>query len=232
MKKESLDEVKNLINYINKNELKFDKETINTFRRSLNMIMFMEVNSPKIGKFDIFKFTANDELRPILSCVHYEDGMCSATDGKMIVRTKIGYKEEFDGKNISRIGREIDERYPNVNSVIPNVTKSHTEYEVDFDLIDAYVKSGKIWAQTNRLPKSKIENHLVINFHGAYLRLMKLQVLCTAMKAIGMNSLYVNKDNLKAVFMKNDDNEVVIINPLMPDEKYKDVNEYFYCEIN
>lgn len=231
MKKESLDEVKFLIKYVKDNESKFDNETLCTFRKSLNMIMFMEVNAPKIGKFDIFKFTGKDNLKRVLGCVHYENGMCHASDGYMLVRTKIGYKEEYEGKNLAKDGEQVDGRYPNVNSVIPNVTEEHTEYEVDFDLIDAYIKSGKIWAQTNLPPKSKIEIHLVINFHGTYLRLMMLQVLCTAMKAMGMTTLYVNNDNLRPVFMKKGD-EAVVLMPLTPDEKYKNLNEYFYCEIN
>lgn len=232
MKKESLDEVKFLIKYVKDNESKFDNETLCAFRKSLNMIMFMEVNSPKIGRFDIFKFTAKDDERPIMQCVYYKDGMCNASDGRILVRTKIGYNEEYEGKIVSKYGIIIEGRYPNVNSVIPNVTENHTEYDVDFDLIDAYMKSAKIWAHTYLPPKSKIENHLVINFHGTYLRLMMLQALCTAMKAIGMNTLYVNKDNSRGVFMKNDNGEAVLLMPLMPDEKYKGADEYFYCEIN
>lgn len=230
MKKESLDEVKFLIKYVEKNESKFDNETLCAFRKSLNMIMFMEVNSPKIGRFDIFKFTAKDDERPIMQCIHYENGMCHASDGHILVRTKIGYKEEYEGKNITKDGKGREGIYPNFNSVIPQIN-NHTEFEIDFDLIDAYMKSAKIWAQTNLPPKSKIEEHAIINFHGTYLNLVLLQTLCTAMKAIGMNTLYVNNDNSRPVFMKKDD-EVVMLMPLRPDEKYKDGNEDFYCEIN
>lgn len=229
MKKESLDEVTKLINYIGENEGKLDKETLQTFRGALNMIMFMEVNSPKIGKFDIFKFIDINDLHLVLRGVHYENGMCHATDGRILVRTKIGYREEFEGKTIAKDGKEIDGKYPNFNGVIPVITKDYTEYEVDFDLIDAYVKAGRIWGHTH--PKAILKERLIIKFHGTYLRLMYLQTLCTAMKALGMKSLYVNKENSRCVFMKKDD-EVVILMPLCYDEDYHNIDEYFCCEIN
>ena len=231
MKKESLDEIKYLINYVNINESKFDQETLCTFRKSLNMIMFMEVNAPKIGKFDIFKFTAKDNLYSALTGVYYKDGMLIASDSYILVRTKIGYKEEYEGKIIAKDGNEVDGRYPNIDSVIPIVTEDYIEHDVDFDLIDAYVKSGKVWAETHLQKGKKMEDHLVLNFHGTNFRLMDLQKICTAMKAMGMNYLYINKDCSRPAFMTKD-GESVLLMPLFPDEKYKGKGMYYYCEID
>ena len=79
-----------------------------------------EVSVKPRKKLDLYKFVLKgDETRPVLSGVHYKDGMANATDGHILVRVKTEYPKEMEGKTIKKNGEEVLDKYPNVESVLP-----------------------------------------------------------------------------------------------------------------
>ncbi len=225
MKPETLNEIVKLIRFIKENKSKFDSETLASFMQPLNMVMFQEEKSPKIGKIDIFKFCANDELRPALDGVYYHNGYCYASDGHVLLKTSHGYNEEFNGKIMSKDGKVIEARYPDAESVIPTSKDNYTEYEVDFDLVESYMKAAKIWCKINNGDKDKCN----INFHGTHFKLYYFALICSAMKEMGMTSLAIHSKKEEKAFQR-DGNNVVLIMPLVEDN-YKEMKDTFYCEI-
>lgn len=89
----------------------------------------------KILKAMYANVVANDELRPVMNGVYFdEEGECVASDGHLLVVYKCG-KTKFDGKVIHLSGEVIEGRYPNYRSVIP---KEREEYEHRIDLKELY----------------------------------------------------------------------------------------------
>lgn len=72
----------------------------------------------KILKAMYANIVANDGLRPVLNGVFFEKERCVGTDGHLLVIYKCGI-EKLNGKILNQDGEIIDERYPNVDSVIP-----------------------------------------------------------------------------------------------------------------
>lgn len=72
----------------------------------------------KIIKAIYANVVSHDELRPVLNGIHFEEGRCYGTDGKVLVIYGVGSKELAD-KTILQNGEPVDGRYPNVDSVIP-----------------------------------------------------------------------------------------------------------------
>lgn len=230
MKAESMKEVLNLLDLINRHKDAIDSSIHTIMKRSLNMIVYMETELPKPGKLNLFKYVATDKIRPIMECVHYQNGFCCASDGHILLKTRIGYNEKYEGKSINKRGDELEDRYPNIDGVIPSNTDGYKEYKVNFDLIDAYMKSATVWAKINRVEKAY--HSMIINFHGTFFRLEYFHRLCSAMKAMGMDSIYIHEDRCRISFMERN-GEAVALTPLYPHETYNSENEeIFYCEIN
>ena len=72
----------------------------------------------KIIKAIYANVVSHDDLRPVLNGIHFEEGRCYGTDGKVLVIYGVGSKELAD-KTILQNGEPVDGRYPNVDSVIP-----------------------------------------------------------------------------------------------------------------
>ncbi len=129
MKNEALKELQNALN-----DLKLAKESgsdspyIDEAIKHLNHAFFLE--TPRsTGKFNIYDWCADDDLRPALNCVFHDEGFEIASNGHLLVCLKSDYAPELEGKLIDRVGENYDGRYPNYKSVKP--TKSPKSAEID-----------------------------------------------------------------------------------------------------
>lgn len=98
---------------------------------------------------------ANDELRPMMCGVHFEEERCYASDGKVLVIYNEGSKK-LDGKTILKDGTEVQGRYPNVDSVVPAEEGKRLNIDIK-QLHDAC-----LW----HIKKSSTNDNLVINSVG------------------------------------------------------------------
>lgn len=73
---------------------------------------------------------AKDELRPVLSGVHFEEERCYASDGHVLVVYKES-KPGLEGKTLAADGNAIDGRYPKVDGVIPAKENWGTQLKID-----------------------------------------------------------------------------------------------------
>lgn len=86
--------------------------------RSIFVLEAAEVKI-KMNKFNIWKCTSNDEMRPIMGGCHYEGGCAVASDACILAVEKCDYLPEWEGTTREKDGKEIHGKYPNWQSVIP-----------------------------------------------------------------------------------------------------------------
>lgn len=77
----------------------------------------------KVIKAMFANIVAKDNLRPIMSGIHFEKERCYASDGRLLVVYNQS-SEKQDGKTVAANGSCIEGRYPNVDNVFPKKTKS------------------------------------------------------------------------------------------------------------
>lgn len=56
------------------------REEWNHVVQELQGILVCEANDVKLGKLDLYKFTAKDNLRPVLTGVYHSEGWQAATE--------------------------------------------------------------------------------------------------------------------------------------------------------
>ncbi len=85
----------------------------------------LNISLCKRGKFNIYDFAEKkDKLRPAYFGVFHdaENEVAVATDGYILVYSKVAYNPEFAGKIIGPDGAEIEGRFPKWKNVLPNFT--------------------------------------------------------------------------------------------------------------
>ena len=74
----------------------------------------------KKEKLNLFAFCGKkDQLRDSILGIHHSEGYKYATNLWLAVKVKSEYNPEFEGKIIDAKMQTIDEKYPNINGVIP-----------------------------------------------------------------------------------------------------------------
>ncbi|MBQ8709370.1 MAG: hypothetical protein IJ550_02145 [Bacteroidaceae bacterium] len=84
----------------------------------------------KVIKAMFVNICSKEETRPIMMGVHFERERTYASDGHLLVIFKEG-SVELDGKTMSSEGKEIEGKYPNVDSVFPSKEMRGDEFTLD-----------------------------------------------------------------------------------------------------
>ena len=128
--------------------------TIDEIKRQLHEFMIDNERTPKKNEFNIWDWTCNDNLRPVMNGIFHdkENKMAVATNAHMLVADADYYDESkvdsvgFDmGKSkhdrpIDKYGKFIDGRFPNWKAVIPQQTDEWVLHHVDLQELDEYIK--------------------------------------------------------------------------------------------
>lgn len=133
---------------------------------------------------------AKDELRPVLSGVHFEEARCYATDGHLLVI----YEEsnpKLTGKTMSQTGEEIDGRYPNVDRVFPAEENFGTKLNIDIEQL----YSACMWHMKQK--ESADRDGVVINGVSYNVILLK-KILNVALCGGARNVKFYNSDPSRA----------------------------------
>ena len=154
------------VGWIKENTFKDKEELANAAEYIQRLIAeFIVDNEPKKkGTFNIWDYTAKDDLRPVMNGVFHdkEKGYAVATDAHILVADKdlydatladpVEYKqsEPFLGmRPVDKYGKFIDGRYPNWSAVIPTNQGNHTKHTISLEELDAYIKKCNTYMKLN-----------------------------------------------------------------------------------
>lgn len=120
MKPQSLKTIQSLID-----TLTYDEPNKEVILEKLMNIIRIETPQAKGSKFDIFKFTCKDDLRPIMQGVFHDKGNKVASDSHILAVIKEEYDESLEGQVVMKDGslykypdtQTFGCRYPNYQSI-------------------------------------------------------------------------------------------------------------------
>lgn len=195
------------------------------FRDKINEILACESNDAKCGKVDLYKYVDKDKNRLILSGVFHKDGKVYATEGHILCRLSRTYDEANEGKVIDKTGKEIEGRYPNADSIIPN-TEGWKSIPADFTKIN---EARKTWAAHKKLYKKKAEGRFIIG--NQEVKMDYLFMMTDLMMELGINEFLQSENNYRPLTARDDNNDIIIM-PCCPYyEERKDEPEYLFIEL-
>lgn len=207
MKKETEKMILELQKYI----ALFDLDKV-TIQKRLMDILVCEANDAKCGKVDLYKYVGKDKNRPIMHGVFHKDGKVYASDGYILCRLSRTYNEANEGKVIDKTGQEIDGRYPNADSVIPN-TEGWKAIPADFDKIN---EARKTWTAHKKLYKKNAKGHFIIG--NQEVAMDYLFLMADLMMELGINEFLQSENNCRPLTARDNDNDII----LMPCSPYHD----------
>lgn len=214
MKPESL---KHLQNLYERTEDKYFKETIEAIFR-----LESETKSKK-GKFNIWDYVSNDDIRKYTYCVFHDNGYKVATDSFIMVALKEDYPEDMEGKLMRKDGTIEDEnvKFPNWRKVIPDPQKMEMmAVTLDFAGIRAFEADFKAKKKLNKKMKG------YVRVGGCLFKLDYLIKAVRFMEHVGTDELILLADNRKVALAVSGDSKMILM-PVFPRTEFKD-NEVCY----
>ncbi len=157
---------------------------------------------------DMFAFSADDKIRPVLGGVHFENGYAISTDGTQMAHFKIPYPKNYEDKTLLSSGKFSDGRYPNWKSVVPDVNKMGKTI-IDVEKLEDCV--------TKTLFLSK-KVHTPINFNGICISQILLKNMVNLCKKLGISTItwcHFNDISRPCLWKFNGDDWILTM-PLMP----------------
>ena len=179
--------------------------------KDIKAAIFMETPASSM-KFNLYDFTDDqDGIRPIMGCVHHEDGFKVATDSHVLVAVKDAYPEELEGKNINSRGEEETRQthYPKWKDVFIDSQKEAEGYHIDFDKIVVWMK--ELAAEKKMKGKYGARPHFV-KVGPAFFKLELLARFAKFMKAEGIDTLRI-EDSRRAAACFADNGSKGLIMP-------------------
>ena len=148
-------------------DCKYTGSIVDEIKRQLHEFMIDNERTPKKNEFNIWDWTCNDSLRPVINGIFHdkENKMAVATNAHMLVADADYYDESkvdsvgFDmGKSkhdrpIDKYGKFIDGRFPNWKAVIPQQTDEWVLHHVDLQELDEYIKKCNAYLKRNNRHK-------------------------------------------------------------------------------
>lgn len=171
----------------------------------------------KIIKSMFDNICAKDVLRPIMNGIHFEENRCYASDGHILIIYNESVPRLKD-KTILLEGMEIDERYPNVDSVFPSENAKHTEMQIDVEQL----KNACIWH--SKKPSAMDVDRVVIC--GVGLNVNTLLRFLKTVSLFGKEQTFAFYDRLKSVLVEGENFKGIIM-PMEYNEKDIDAESEF-----
>lgn len=185
MKPESLKAMQNLIQNVEYNVK--DEQLAKYLKDEFTRIIRIESPQSSNSKFDFYKYVAKDKSRPIMSGILHDKGQKVASDSRILIAKKEDYPEEYEGKILGKDGNFIEAKFPNYESVFPNLKKSaYTEHEVNFEAFADFVLQAKATAKL----RGSDTSFAFVEIGGCHFRLDLFQLLVSYMKEIGAKTIW------------------------------------------
>ena len=185
MKPESLKAMQNLILNVEYNAN--DKQLAEYLKDEFTRIIRIELPQSSNPKFDFYKYASKDNSRPVMCGIFHDKGQKVASDAYILIAKKEDYPEEYEGKILGKDGNFIEGKFPNYESVFPNLKKSaYTEHEVNFEAFADFVLQAKATAKL----RGSDTSFAFVEIGGCYFRLDLFQLLVSYMKEIGAKTIW------------------------------------------
>lgn len=187
MKPESLKAMQNLILNVEYNAN--DKQLAEYLKDEFTRIIRIESPQSSNPKFDFYKYAAKKDSHPAMCGIFHDKGQKVASDSHILIAKKEDYPEEYEGKILGKDGKFIEAKFPNYESVFPNLKKSaYTEHEVNFEAFADFVLQIKAEAKLRGCDTS----FAFVQIGGCYFKFQLFQLLVSYMKEIGAKTIWTS----------------------------------------
>ncbi len=212
MKTESLNELRQAVDRLTytASDLSNAKEDILKAIDHIRAAIFIETPTPK-GSFNIYDYTADDQIRPAMCGVFHDGGFKVASEGHILAAYKDSYEPEKEGKIIGKDGREIEGKYPAWRTVIPYKGESE-RHEIDSAKVYELLKKEK--AAAKLAVRGGVKTPAFVRVGGAIFKAEIFAGACKFMDHFGINTLRTYGTN-RAAKATAEDGSVVIVMPIV-----------------
>lgn len=185
MKAESLKAMQNLIENVECNVK--DEQLAKYLKDEFTRIIRIESPQSSNPKFDFYKYAGKDKLRPTMCGIFHDNGQKVVTNANILIAKKEDYPEEYEGKILGKDGKFIEGKFPNYESVFPDLKKSaYTEHEVNFEAFADFVLQIKTEAKL----RGSDTSFAFVQIGGCYFKFQLFQLLVSYMKEIGSKTIW------------------------------------------
>lgn len=214
MKEQSLKTIQSLIDTISYGEV--NKELI--VEKLMNIVR-LETPQAKGSKFDIFKFTSKDDLRPIMTGVFHDKGNKVASDSHILAVIKEDYDESLEGQVVMKDGslyktatQSFGSKYPNYQSIYSD---NGERIKIDFAKVtEAY----NAYKANKKAKVAMLDGEDIVYVNSTWGKIpFKVEMFYTfagLMNYLGTDELRVPANNRASSV--NTDNGWGLIFPMMP----------------
>lgn len=219
MKAESLKAMQELIasaNYDCK-----DENYVDYLKKEFARIIRIESPQSSNPKFDFYKYAAKKDSHPAMCGIFHDKGQKVASDSHILIAKKEDYPEEYEGKILGKDGNFIEGKFPNYESVFPNLKKSaYTEHEVNFEAFADFVLQTKAEAKL----RGSDTSFAFVEIGGCYFRLDLFQLLVSYMKEIGAKTIWTAISEIPDLRWDSEKSEYVPYTKYLPLACYVEAN--------
>lgn len=216
MKQTSIDKLSKIYNALNNTESQYLAELIQ------QVIRAEATPDAKKGKFDIFKYTANELFRPVMATVFHDEGFRVASDAHILVAVKEDYPEEYEQKMLHADGSfEEHGIYPKWRSVIPK-PDGYRPYKIEPQKFYSWLTQVRAEYKAETGKGKKWCDNWFVRVGEAILKAEYFDKLLTAMERIGATELMV-KEAKRSTYATTEAGTVLLM-PVMGGESDKTLN--------
>lgn len=149
----------------------------------------IRIESPQSSnpKFDLYKYAEKDDRRPAICGIFHNKGQKVVTNAHILIAKKEDYPEEYEGRILGKDGNFIDGKFPNYESLFPDLKKNaYTEHEVNFEAFADFVLQTKATAKL----RGSDTSFAFVQIGGCYFKFQLFQLLVSYMKEIGSKTIW------------------------------------------
>ena len=181
--------------------------------QELQGILVCEANDVKLGKLDLYKFTAKDDLHPELCGVYHSEGWKVASNGRILIACKQDYAEEKERQIIAKDGTVIEGRYPNWRSVIYMMNDEWKTFHLNTSELSEAMRRVKVHAKVYGKDSCRLSIDDKVWFDPNM-----FQLFATAMKEAGVDTLRYHSEN-KGIVVITDTMQLLLMPKYPPTEE-------------
>lgn len=172
-----------------------------------------------VKKASIKDFVCTDPTKYSMTGIYYEDGFAVATNGRILIKQKMDYPAEYEGKIIDpNTGKEIEGKFPAYKKVFPEkedlIDRSHRLADISKYLSTATTAK-------NISPKN---NFIPVVFENTVVASNCLQTALSFVRDKGFNKIYQSKNFEITYDPVLDSNNKITYGYYNSDEKNEDIN--------
>lgn len=149
-------------------------------------------------KLNFYKYVyQGGKEREFMRGVYHKDGFKFATDGKVAIKIKSDYPEEFEDKIISKEQTVIDGRFPNVAKVIPDMEdmREITDVSPNATLIKEYKALLPVFKVQKKLCEYDYEISGYCLPNGSFVMMLVWEQVIRFLESFPDSKLYCHKED-------------------------------------